>query len=104
MDVGSNIAEGSQFPHVDESSAFDDKVPTKDRLLCLLDKVEAAVERLRRDALKLEEEKDSLFTTLDTIRNSETLNILAESKCYYYYYYYGLYSLFLRNLFYCIFR
>lgn len=81
MDVNPSRFEGSSdIPEIDDSDAYDTTVPPKDRLLCLLDRVEAAVERLRREALKLEEEKDSLFTTLDTIRNSDILNMLGESK------------------------
>lgn len=80
MDIDLNLAEGSDMPEVDDSHVFDDSVPPKDRLLCLLDKVEAAVERFRKEALKMEEERDTLFTTLDTVRNSNLMNSLAESK------------------------
>lgn len=79
MDVDLGPSEVSDMPDVDESTAFDDSVSPKDRVLCLLDKVEAAVERLRRDALKLEEEKDSLFNTLDTVRNSNVIASLTEN-------------------------
>jgi BCL2-associated athanogene 2 len=51
----------------------------KDRLLDLLDRVEAHVEGLRKEALVLEERKDSLFTTLDAVRNSDLLLELQET-------------------------
>uniref|UniRef100_A0A0A9Z481 BAG family molecular chaperone regulator 2 n=1 Tax=Lygus hesperus TaxID=30085 RepID=A0A0A9Z481_LYGHE len=54
-------------------------VDPKDRLLNILDRIEAHVEDLRRESLRLEERKDTLFTTLDTIRNSEHLNNLADT-------------------------
>lgn len=51
----------------------------KDRLLDILDQVEAHVERLRKDTLLLEEKKDALFTTLDAIRNSDLLSDLLDT-------------------------
>lgn len=52
----------------------------KDRLIELLDQAEVHVERLRRDALKLEEDKDAMLTTLDTLRNSDMMSQLTEGK------------------------
>lgn len=51
----------------------------KDRLIRLLDQVESHVERLRKDAVQLEEEKDNLMSTLDSLRNSELIDELDES-------------------------
>ncbi|EFN88271.1 BAG family molecular chaperone regulator 2 [Harpegnathos saltator] len=51
----------------------------KDRLVGLLDQIEVHVEQLRKDASRLEEEKDSLLTTLDTLRNNDILCTLEES-------------------------
>uniref|UniRef100_A0A023F9S6 Putative bag family molecular chaperone regulator 2 n=2 Tax=Triatoma infestans TaxID=30076 RepID=A0A023F9S6_TRIIF len=65
-------------PLIDDSADGVER-PPKDRLLSLLDQVEAHVERLRRETLLLEERRDSLFTTLDTIRNSELFNELQET-------------------------
>ncbi|KAK7865108.1 hypothetical protein R5R35_014640 [Gryllus longicercus] len=62
---------------VDSNPGSPQKSP-KERLVDLLDQVEIHVERLRRDALKLEEEKDTLLTTLDTLRNSEMMIDLTE--------------------------
>ncbi|XP_026829332.1 BAG family molecular chaperone regulator 2 [Ooceraea biroi] len=50
----------------------------KDRLVGLLDQIEVHVEQLRKDASRLEEEKDSLLTTLDTLRNNDILHVLEE--------------------------
>lgn len=53
----------------------------KDRLVTLLDQIELHVEQLRKDAARLEEEKDTLLTTLDTLRNNDILISLEERKC-----------------------
>ena len=53
----------------------------KDRLVSLLDQIEVHVEQLRKDAWRLEEERDTLLTTLDTLRNNEILSGMQESKC-----------------------
>lgn len=52
----------------------------KDRLVGLLDQIEVHVEQLRKDASRLEEEKDSLLTTLDTLRNNDILCTLEERE------------------------
>lgn len=53
----------------------------KDRLVGLLDQIEVHVEQLRKDASRLEEEKDTLLTTLDTLRNNDMLFALEEREC-----------------------
>ncbi|KAG7211948.1 hypothetical protein KM043_011157 [Ampulex compressa] len=68
----------SPLPQIMETSDCDSKKKPKDRLVCLLDQIEVHVEQLRRDAWRLEEEKDSLLTTLDTLRNNEILCTLEE--------------------------
>lgn len=69
----------SPMPHIMESSDSEYKQP-KDRMITLLDQIELRVEQLRRDALRLEEEKDTMLTTLDTLRTNETLAFLEEGK------------------------
>jgi len=69
----------SSSPKVDDSLSSESEKTPKDRLLDLLDQVEAHVERLRKDASTLEEERDTLFTTLDTIRNSDLLATLEDN-------------------------
>ncbi|KAJ9577311.1 hypothetical protein L9F63_006150 [Diploptera punctata] len=68
-----------QPPQIESNPGSPQKSP-RDRLIDLLDQVEMHVERLRREALKLEEEKDTLLTTLDTLRNSEMMIELSESE------------------------
>lgn len=63
---------GSSFdscvhPRVDENNAVV-LVPTKERLMEMLDKLEGKVEKLRKEACKLEEEKDQLLAALDSVR------------------------------------
>lgn len=77
MDVESAIA---LIPQIDDSKTSDMDQTPKDRLIELLDEVELHVERIRKEAAKLEEEQNTLFTTLDTIRNSDQLSTLDESK------------------------
>lgn len=67
------------LPHVDDSNVMSDTENSKTRVLQLLDQVESVVEKLRRDALKMEEDRDSVFTTLDTIRNSDMLTELSDN-------------------------
>jgi len=71
---------GSLLPQIAEPNPDSPHKSPKDSLVKLLDQVEMHVERLRKDALKLEEERDTLLTTLDTIRNSEMMVDLSDSK------------------------
>lgn len=50
------------------------------RLLTVLDQVESRVEKLRKDAARIEEEKDNLLATLDAIRDSDWMLELDECK------------------------
>ncbi|XP_045501717.1 BAG family molecular chaperone regulator 2 [Colias croceus] len=70
-------AESSCLPLIDETSALGTQAP-KDRLIAVLDQVELRVERLRRDTVRIEEEKDSLLSTLDSIKHSELLTDISE--------------------------
>ncbi|XP_059059030.1 BAG family molecular chaperone regulator 2-like [Achroia grisella] len=69
--------EGSRLPLIDESSALGPQ-PPKDRLIAVLDQVEMRVERLRRDTVRIEEERDSLLSTLDSVKHSDLLNDVTE--------------------------
>lgn len=69
----------TSLPHIMES-ADDFGGKPKDRLVSILDQIEMHVEKLRKDASRLEEEKDSLLTTLDTLRNNEELISLDDCK------------------------
>ncbi|XP_066592871.1 BAG family molecular chaperone regulator 2 [Prorops nasuta] len=68
----------SPLPQIIESADVDFTIKPKDRLVSLLDEIEIHVEQLRRNAWKLEEERDSLLTTLDTLRNNDVLGSLEE--------------------------
>lgn len=46
----------------------------------LLDILEGHVEKLRKDAVRLEEDKDSLLASLDSIRNADIVSDLIECK------------------------
>lgn len=78
--AGVDADSGSLFPQIAEPNPDSSHKSPKDSLVKLLDQVEMHVERLRKDALKLEEERDRLLTTLDTIRNSEIMIDLSDSK------------------------
>lgn len=67
----------SLVPQVDEST--EDNEAPKGRLITILDDIESRVERFRRGALLMEEEKDLLFSSIDAVRNSELLNDLVEN-------------------------
>lgn len=70
--------EASPLPHITESAEMATERKPKDRLVGILDQIEIHVEQLRKDAFKLEEAKDSLITSLDTLRNNELLHVLEE--------------------------
>ncbi|CAK1550746.1 unnamed protein product [Leptosia nina] len=69
--------ENSRLPLIDETSALGTQLP-KDRLISVLDQVELRVERLRRDTVRIEEEKDSLLSTLDSVKHSELLSDISD--------------------------
>jgi BCL2-associated athanogene 2 len=77
---GADSGSGTRLPQVVEPNEGSQQKSPKSKLVNLLDEVEMHVERLRRDALKLEEEKDRLLTTLDSLRNSEIMIDLGDSK------------------------
>lgn len=66
-----------RLPLIDETSALGPKAP-KDRLIEVLDQVEMRVERLRKDTIRIVEERDSLLSTLDSVKHSELLSDIAE--------------------------
>jgi BCL2-associated athanogene 2 len=53
---------------------------SKDGLVDLLDQIEIHVEQLRKDAARLADEKDTLLTTLDTLKNNDILHNLEGGK------------------------
>lgn len=69
----------SSLPKIDENNAVDPKSP-KERILELLDILESHVEKLRREAAQLEEDRDHLLSSLDSVRNTELIVELGDSK------------------------
>lgn len=67
------------LPKIDEAETYENKTP-KQRALELLDLLEGHVEKLRRDAVRLEEDRDSLLASLDSIRNADIVSELLECK------------------------
>lgn len=67
------------LPKIDENNTMDNK-PPKERILTLLDLLESHVEKLRKEAAQLEEDKDQLLATLDSVRHTDLMNQLDESK------------------------
>lgn len=69
----------SPLPHIMESIDDFGGQP-KDRLVSILDRIEMHVEQLRKDAIRIEEERDTLLTTLDTLRNNDIVVALEERE------------------------
>lgn len=55
-----------------------DSKTAKQKLTEIIDMIESRVEKLRKEAAKLEEERDSLLASLDTVRNADTMSDLTE--------------------------
>lgn len=68
---------GFSLPKIDEDCVMDSKT-AKQKLTEILDILEGHVEKLRREASKLEEERDSLLASLDTVRNTDNMTDLSE--------------------------
>lgn len=68
------------LPQIDENNTIDEKKP-KERIIQMLDMFESHVERLRKEAARLEEEKDNLLASLDSIRHTDSLKDLDECMC-----------------------
>lgn len=69
----------SGLPKIDENNTIDSKTP-KERILEILDQLESHVEKLRREASQLEEDRDNLLSSLDSVRNADMIIELADSK------------------------
>ncbi|KAJ3649190.1 hypothetical protein Zmor_020945 [Zophobas morio] len=68
----------SSLPKIDENNAIESKTP-KERILELLDVLESHVEKLRREAAQLEEDRDHLLSSLDSVRNTDLIIELADN-------------------------
>lgn len=67
------------LPKIDEVHVMENKTP-KQRALELLDILEGHVEKLRREAVKLEEDRDALLASLDSVRNADIVSDLIECE------------------------
>ncbi|XP_045481123.1 BAG family molecular chaperone regulator 2 [Harmonia axyridis] len=66
------------LPRIDENNTFDSKTP-KERVIEMLDVLESHVEKLRKGASQLEEDRDQLLSSIDSVRNTDIISELAES-------------------------
>lgn len=67
------------LPKIDENDVLNTK-PPKERILQMLDLLEGHVEKLRKGASQLEEDRDALLSTLDSVVNADLMYHLDESK------------------------
>ncbi|CAH1999108.1 unnamed protein product [Acanthoscelides obtectus] len=67
------------MPKIDEDHMLSNK-PPKERVVEMLDMLETHVEKLRRGASQLEEDKDALLSTLDSVVNADLMYNLDESE------------------------
>ena len=70
----------SSLPNICERILEDSLM--KENVIDILDEVESHVERLRKEAVHLEEEKETIMTALDTLKHSHILEDITESKFY----------------------
>ncbi|CAG9828155.1 unnamed protein product [Diabrotica balteata] len=60
------------LPKIDEDHILSSK-PPKERILEMLDLLESHVEKLRKNASQIEEDKDALLCTLDSVLNADLM-------------------------------
>ncbi|XP_001353148.4 BAG family molecular chaperone regulator 2 isoform X1 [Drosophila pseudoobscura] len=75
-DNGSN----SSYGLVDDSRALDRSINANERFVNILDQIDARVEKLRKDALNLQEMKDYLLMSMDLIKSNDKLQKMRESE------------------------
>ncbi|XP_023023375.1 BAG family molecular chaperone regulator 2 [Leptinotarsa decemlineata] len=66
------------LPKIDENDILNSK-PPKERILEMLDLLEIHVEKLRKGASQLEEDKDALLSTLDSVMNADSMYNMDEN-------------------------
>ncbi|KAL3288359.1 hypothetical protein HHI36_002807 [Cryptolaemus montrouzieri] len=66
------------LPKIDENNSLDSKTP-KERVIELLDVLESHVEKLRKEASQLEEDRDQLLSSIDSVRNTDVMSELEEN-------------------------
>lgn len=77
---GSSSQDWSVIPRIDETSSERMNKAPIERFIGILDQLDSKVERLRRDALMLQEKKDFLAMSMDLLRNNEYLTGLKENE------------------------
>lgn len=77
-----SLSNAVALPRIEENLTMDSK-SAKQRVTEILDMLEGHVEKLRKEACKLEEEKDTLLATLDSVRNADLMVDLVDCKYLY---------------------
>uniref|UniRef100_A0A1B0D952 Bag family molecular chaperone regulator 2 n=1 Tax=Phlebotomus papatasi TaxID=29031 RepID=A0A1B0D952_PHLPP len=75
---GTSSAEWQLMPRIDESSNPSGDVKLMDRFIKLVDELDNRVEKLRKDAITLQEKKDYLSMSMDLLKNNDLLSNLEE--------------------------
>lgn len=78
--AGSSSQEWSVIPKIDETSIEQLNKAPIERFIGILDQLDSKVEKLRKDALMLQEKKDFLAMSMDLLRNNEYLTGLKENE------------------------
>ncbi|KRT84792.1 hypothetical protein AMK59_146 [Oryctes borbonicus] len=74
--VAANVSE--VLPKIDEEDNIMDERTAKRKVTELLDRLEGRVEKLRKEASALEEDKDNILISLDSIRTAECLTDMGQ--------------------------
>lgn len=69
MSIPSNVA-AIALPKIDEDNIMDPQT-AKQRITEVLDILEGRVEKLRKEAAALEEDRDNILASLDSIRSAD---------------------------------
>ncbi|XP_017086314.1 BAG family molecular chaperone regulator 2 isoform X1 [Drosophila eugracilis] len=77
--VGGNGG-NSSYGLVDDSRALDRPYNASERFVNILDQLDARVEKLRKDALNLQEKKDYLLMSMDLIKSNEMMQNMTEAE------------------------
>lgn len=78
--AGTSSQDWSVIPKIDETSNELLKKPPIERFIGILDQLDSKVEKLRKEALMLQEKKDFLAMSMDLLRNNEYLTELKENE------------------------
>ncbi|XP_016931987.4 BAG family molecular chaperone regulator 2 isoform X1 [Drosophila suzukii] len=70
----------SSYGLVDDSRALDRPYNASERFVNILDQLDARVEKLRKDALNLQEKKDYLLMSMDLIKSNEMMQNMSEAE------------------------